>query len=236
VLAVGDAGFQKKCLGKMGEVSRGGRTILFVSHNMQAIRGLCPRSILLDRGSCTAVGPSEQVIPAYLAAQSEHDVTGVGLADRLNRTSGDALFEEVRAEGPDGAPRWIFTEGEDVRIRLTCRTNRSVPGLGVYLAILAATGDVVTNFKTPLVPQPLAPGNRVELTLELPRLALRPGEYRLYICLGDPRCARWYDVIDENVRLPWLIVRATTDDLHLTRGYFTHPGAWSIRVLDREPR
>ena len=66
VLAVGDATFQKKCLGKMGEVSKTGRTILFVSHNMQAITRLCPRAILLDRGKVIADGPSPEVTRAYL--------------------------------------------------------------------------------------------------------------------------------------------------------------------------
>lgn len=66
VLAVGDASFQKKCLGKMGDVAKGGRTVLFVSHNMQAVRQLCERAILLDRGNIAADGPSAKVTEDYL--------------------------------------------------------------------------------------------------------------------------------------------------------------------------
>lgn len=66
VLAVGDAAFQKKCLGKMGEVSKEGRTVLFVSHNMQALRNLCERSILLDKGSIIKSGETQHVISTYL--------------------------------------------------------------------------------------------------------------------------------------------------------------------------
>ena len=72
VLAVGDAEFQKKCLGKMGEVSKGeGRTVLFVSHNMQAVKVLCPTSILLNEGMITLNGTSDQVIREYLFKQEE---------------------------------------------------------------------------------------------------------------------------------------------------------------------
>src|SRR6185312_1198028 len=66
VLAVGDAKFQKKCLEKMEDVSRHGRTVLFVSHNMPAVTRLCPRTILLDRGKVLADGPSAEVVTSYL--------------------------------------------------------------------------------------------------------------------------------------------------------------------------
>ncbi len=66
VLAVGDAAFQKKCLGKMNEVGRQGRTILFVSHNMAAVQVLCSRSLWIDQGAITVDGPSPSVVSAYL--------------------------------------------------------------------------------------------------------------------------------------------------------------------------
>lgn len=68
VLAVGDVGFQKKCLGKMGEAAADGRTVLFVSHNIGAVRTLCSRSILLDRGSVVADGGTSDVIAKYMQA------------------------------------------------------------------------------------------------------------------------------------------------------------------------
>ncbi len=66
VLAVGDAGFQRKCLDKMEDVGRTGRTVVFVSHNMPAVTRLCPRTILLERGRVLADGPSHEVVEAYL--------------------------------------------------------------------------------------------------------------------------------------------------------------------------
>jgi lipopolysaccharide transport system ATP-binding protein len=66
VLAVGDAEFQKRCLGKMSELGQGGRTILFVSHSMPAILRLCEQAILLDHGRVIAAGPTQEVVRAYL--------------------------------------------------------------------------------------------------------------------------------------------------------------------------
>ena len=71
VLAVGDASFQKKCLGKMGEVAKGGRTVLFVSHNMGAVRRLCKNTIWIDQGKIASVGPSDSVVSSYLKQSSE---------------------------------------------------------------------------------------------------------------------------------------------------------------------
>ena len=87
VLAVGDAEFQKKCLGKMHEVSRGGRTVLFVSHNMAAVQALCSRAVWLERGSVAATGPTADVVASYL--QAAHSV----IAIRLRRSKSDRILK-----------------------------------------------------------------------------------------------------------------------------------------------
>src|SRR5205085_6188496 len=66
VLAVGDAQFQKKCIGKMKQVGTQGRTVLFVSHNMTAVKSLCQRGVLLKKGGLELVGPVEDVVNGYL--------------------------------------------------------------------------------------------------------------------------------------------------------------------------
>jgi lipopolysaccharide transport system ATP-binding protein len=73
VLAVGDADFQKKCLGKMGEVARGGRTVLFVSHNMGAVQNLCHRALLLDRGRVRLIGGATEAIQCYMTTSRQLD-------------------------------------------------------------------------------------------------------------------------------------------------------------------
>ena len=103
VLAVGDARFQKKCLGKMDQISKSeGRTILFVSHNMSMISSLCERGILLDHGSIRSQGPVEDVISAYLNS----DQIGNGEVIFKERLPGDkkAMLHSARIIGVNGSP------------------------------------------------------------------------------------------------------------------------------------
>ncbi len=90
VLAVGDAAFQKKCLGKMSEVTQGGRTVIFVSHNMGAIRQLCPRTIVLDNGQKQFDGNSDEAVDFYLK-ESKAVADSIPLSERQDR-KGTQLF------------------------------------------------------------------------------------------------------------------------------------------------
>jgi lipopolysaccharide transport system ATP-binding protein len=93
VLAVGDAQFQKKCLGKMGDVAKEGRTVLFVSHNMNAIQTLCSKCVLLERGQIRAIGAPSNIVDKYIA--QNQDGTGYIHADmkRLNLLSSSAEYK-----------------------------------------------------------------------------------------------------------------------------------------------
>ena len=94
VLAVGDVGFQKKCLGKMGEVALGGRTVLFVSHNMAAVRNLCQRCVLLEEGAVAALRDTAYVIAKYNEAINNR--LGVPVSERLDRGgTGEAICVKV---------------------------------------------------------------------------------------------------------------------------------------------
>jgi lipopolysaccharide transport system ATP-binding protein len=96
VLAVGDAQFQKKCLGKMGEVAKEGRTVLFVSHNMEAIQNLCSESILLDNGRMLLKGSSQQVIHDYISQSLSSQVRVEW--DDLNEAPGNDKAKLIKAE------------------------------------------------------------------------------------------------------------------------------------------
>ena len=87
VLAVGDAEFQKKCLGKMGEVAKAGRTVLFVSHNMFSLRNLCTRGMLIKDGRIAAEGAIHDVIDTYLDTRGEH--TGEATWPNVEKAPGD---------------------------------------------------------------------------------------------------------------------------------------------------
>jgi ABC-type polysaccharide/polyol phosphate transport system ATPase subunit len=100
VLAVGDAEFQKRCLGKMRDVTEGGRTVLFVSHHLNAVQRLCERTVLLDRGRVVADGPTGGVIEQYLAEVGE-TAPGewIDLSTAQRRGTGEAVFTGMRVVG-----------------------------------------------------------------------------------------------------------------------------------------
>jgi lipopolysaccharide transport system ATP-binding protein len=128
VLAVGDAAFQKKCLGKMNEVARQGRTVIFVSHNMAAVENLCSRSILIDEGRVLQIGDTSDVIDAYLKTVSE--LTRIPLAKREDRKGeGDIVIEEVALLDYQDKPIDYAVSGADLKIHMhyRCKTDQPVP-------------------------------------------------------------------------------------------------------------
>src|SRR5664280_645129 len=104
VLAVGDAEFQKKCLGKMSELGEGGRTILFVSHSMPAMLRLCQRAVLLDHGEVITAGPTHEVVRTYL--ESDLGRTSERRWDDISTAPGDdvARLRSVRVVTTQGKP------------------------------------------------------------------------------------------------------------------------------------
>ena len=111
VLAVGDAEFQKRCLGRMEDLSQSGRTVLFVSHQMQAVTQLCDRAILLEKGSVALDGPSNEIVAEYL--QTVSGSSSERIWPDLESAPGDDLvrLRSVRVVGEDGE----IVHGADVR-------------------------------------------------------------------------------------------------------------------------
>jgi lipopolysaccharide transport system ATP-binding protein len=136
VLAVGDAGFQKKCLGKMEETARGGRTVLFVSHNMPSIQALCSKAILLHNGGVLFDGPTSKAVAQYLA--SVEQVSSRPIEDRGDRVGGDRFrftgveFLDEHARSPCD----LLTSGHPVRIRIhfNNRTNAVLRDVGLSIS------------------------------------------------------------------------------------------------------
>ena len=150
VLAVGDIEFQKKCLGKMNDVSKGeGRTVLFVSHNMGSILQLCNTCILLDKGQINAIGNSSKIIEKYYN-QNDNNILMVA-----SKTS-DIFFNEVLSCKSNGQPCTNFSHSEDIHLRLKIGINKFDPIHNIGLALLNrdkrrvfTVNKSVTNFYTP---------------------------------------------------------------------------------------
>src|SRR6267378_4126151 len=120
VLAVGDAVFQKKCLGKMQDVAADGRTVLFVSHDLAAVEKLCSRAILLEGGRCRADGPTSQTIAQYQATILE--AASLDLATRKDRRgSGLVRFTRIEILDENCKEQGVVLSGRPLRVRLHYR-------------------------------------------------------------------------------------------------------------------
>jgi lipopolysaccharide transport system ATP-binding protein len=134
VLAVGDAEFQRRCLGKMREVAGGGRTVLFVSHNLGAVSSLCSRAIWLELGRLQMDGPVARVLTAY--SDSVRGRERVDLSGRVDRRGDGRLrFTSVEFRTPDGEPTTSVAAGDDLLIVLEYASADGRPLRGVHLRI-----------------------------------------------------------------------------------------------------
>lgn len=201
VLAVGDAGFQKKCLGKMNDVAHGGRTIVFVSHNMQAIRSLCSRSILLDEGRLVFDGPTEETLRVYHERLSELKVgieTAIG-DQRHRRGSGHIRIASVSVQDAGGAERFEFEIGETIRFQLSYRVLQSMPMLTASIALRSGiTGELITSARHIVSTKPVEAGDAGTIVVDFPDIFIRPGDYPLYFSMDD--FGHRYDVVDDLIR------------------------------------
>jgi lipopolysaccharide transport system ATP-binding protein len=181
VLAVGDAQFQKKCLGKMREVSsQGGRTILFVSHNMDSILRLCSRAVLLSDGQVHTDGPARTAVEQYMfLARSRTLVVSFAGAPRLDILRGSARLES--AEDRSGAePPWSLPYGREVRLLVRFTLTKPLEFWRIGLALSGSDGmEIATWQSDPAASAPyLAPG-RYACELRYPGLRLIPDVYFL---------------------------------------------------------
>ena len=140
VLAVGDAGFQKKCMEKMKDVGQHGRTVLFVSHNMQAITRLCPRTILLNDGQVLADGPSHEMVSLYL--NSEGGPRAEKIWPDLFQAPGDDAIRlcALRARTVDGRVTGLVNISQPVIIELEYEVLQSGHEFEVYFHLINGEG------------------------------------------------------------------------------------------------
>ena len=195
MLAVGDAAFQRKCLGKMGEVSGHGRTVLLVSHNMSAITALADRCLWLDDGRVRRIGDPGEVVAEYLS--EGHLALQPGMADLTNpalrhgvakQTAKEVLFERVQLVDGAGETTGIFFENEPMRIALALRSHIEASMLEVLCKISGLDGTLVFTLTSGQRDVDLRPGP-VEFDVDIPTLPLRRGAYRidLYALTGVPQ-------------------------------------------------
>lgn len=200
VLAVGDLAFQRKCLGKMEAIAgQDGRTVMFVSHNMQSIRALCPRSILLSAGRLIQDGPTVDVQTAYYNEIRRNEFnadTAVNNAQH-RRGTGAVRYTGIKVQNADGNEHYDFMMGDTIRFALTYQVMSNVNELFCSIVLKSAkTNEVITSAIQLLSDNPLKAGYSGQCKVEIPNTNLRPGEYTLSFWLGN-RLAQAYDVVDQ---------------------------------------
>jgi lipopolysaccharide transport system ATP-binding protein len=182
VLAVGDAGFQKKCLGKMGDVARGGRTVLFVSHNMAAVQGLCNRAILLDHGRVADEGDPRAMVAAYLRVMSEAPQSS--LTDFRNRTGNfTVLFDSFHVEDEAGSLVTIVQSGQTITFvfRFHCAKGPVRGPVNVGFGLHLPTGERLTILYASHTGQEFdCLPERGEFRCAVPRFPFNPGRYFMF--------------------------------------------------------
>jgi lipopolysaccharide transport system ATP-binding protein len=225
VLAVGDASFQKKCLSRMEAASQQARTVLFISHNLGAIRQLCPRSILIDHGRIVQDGPTPDVLRRYndLLCHLEVD-ENTNLRDRLNRSTGSVRFTDVSVENSGGERKWDFNAGETVRLRTTYQVFESVPNLRFFFSLESSTHyETITSVSEVVSTEPLEAGTTYSIALELPAIDLRAGDYGVRFWLGTAD-GRSYDVLTtQQGSFPPLTIWSENTDPFLATGFLSIP-------------
>lgn len=180
VLAVGDLEFQRKCLGRMGTLTRSGRTVLFVSHNMPVVKTLCSRGIVLNAGRVTFEGSAPDAVSAYMASAPVTGGGGPVMPDSIRYSTGEAVITRANVESSGSVLLW----GEPIQLRMELDVRQPLRDVLLDVKIQSADGTVLgyaTNTFDHGEPVALEPGvHEVKVSLEN---ALHPGDYTLSIGL-----------------------------------------------------
>lgn len=199
VLAVGDAAFQKKCLGEMNDVAERGRTVVFVSHNMAAIESLCQRVIWMDHGTIRADGPARQVINQYLqttVSQSTHKIWN----DRASAPSHEGITMHQASVFPTGGtPDEPITVGDPFNVAVEYWNER--PNSKLMISLTIVNEENVFVFSSATIHEPNWHGRMFEQGLyrsvvQVPAFLLNKGNYRAWVVFMEDEGERLWKLED----------------------------------------
>jgi lipopolysaccharide transport system ATP-binding protein len=232
VLAVGDATFQKKCLGKMREVGSEGRTVLFVSHNMGAITEFCNRAILLDQGHIAVDGTPQDVIPIYSGNTTDSDRSGI--YHFPNTTGKSCTIQRVMLRNSAGESTNIFDLSDSIAIEIQYTALSNLAELQLTVTVIKDGIELFHGFDNDEHSEimPTEPGIYVAV-YQLPSKLLKEGVYSLRITAGLP--TELLEDIDRGVTFE--IVNHTESTYKKSyrydrAGLIISPGKWSKNLTD----
>jgi lipopolysaccharide transport system ATP-binding protein len=180
VLAVGDMAFQKKCLGKIGDVVHGGRTVLFVSHNMSAVSGLCQRVLLLEKGRVTFDGPAHAGIARYALSSTVSPSVDLTAATDRQGPHEYGRFLSISLFDGAGRPCDHFAMGESLTVELELECSRRLSSAEIGFVLANAYGTTIHLFVSAWegLELDLEPG-RHRFRVTVPQVLVFPGTYAL---------------------------------------------------------
>lgn len=185
VLAVGDAEFQQKCLGRMGEVAKEGRTVLFVSHNMGAVRALCSRALLMRGGRVVEDADVESVLDEYLVTSDSADAEVVWDSATAPQ-SPEMRFVRAVIRNPTGEPAALLDCRGGFTIDVEYEIRKPVKGLRVGFFMQNAEGVPICGSNDPDAWQGVRNPGRYRSRCEFPGYTLNAGRYLLYFAADVP--------------------------------------------------
>ena len=224
VLAVGDAQFQQKCLGKMEEIGKQGRTLLFVSHNMQAIRQLCGRCILLKDGSIKSDGAVEDAIAGYMEGlPRSHSSTQFNAY--LSQLPPDAALriDHVSVQ-QEGIERQVILNGKEAELVIEFTVLRDTPGLRVYFVLYDGAGLALFRsfMKSEVDPIPTMRAGRYRAIAIIPSNFLAPITYNIGVSATIHNVRRCFP--DEGV------INLQVEDSGVQKNVYAHSGEIGVKL------
>ena len=198
VLAVGDAEFQKKCLGKMGDVAKEGRTVLFVSHNMSAISELCQKAILLRSGQADMMDGVQSVIHQY----SSHTMRGASInltqLEHAKRPQQYGILNQLSLFDNTMTPSTTFLMGQQIVARIGVHIHRKMPNAEIGFKISSRMGSAIHYFCSTWegLRRDLDPGDYL-FEVRIPQIMLLPTQYIIGAWLMQERTMLSDDYISD---------------------------------------
>jgi homopolymeric O-antigen transport system ATP-binding protein len=240
VLAVGDTEFQKKCIGKMHDVSeKEGRTVIFVSHNLQTIKNLCQKTVILNNGEVFSYGPTEESLTIYnelvrdIKIDAETDITNY----RNRRGVGMMRFTGIEVLDSDGKKRFTFELGETIRFKIYYEIYKEIKGINLIVALQSGLSrECLTLANYELTDKKMLPGMKGEAEVEFRNINIKPGEYPLYFELIDLQYNQHSKDVIDDLTAPIVItggqnIKDTEFDPTKPSGFFTTPTRLTVNEI-----
>lgn len=202
VLAVGDAEFQKKAIGKMQDVSKNdGRTVLFVSHNLASIQQLCKKGIILANGQITFIGEAIEAVDQYMNLSDKIltylDDGFIDITPSREKVYKAKIFNKIRILDKDNNPRDTFMMLSSMKIEVELVNNENFPGMDYGIGIFTASGQRITSYATWMHKKKTEIPKKI--ILEIPKINYSAGSYHIYLAMTHPKEGNYIDRVENAI-------------------------------------